>query len=57
MLHPKFHDHRTVSSVGFFFKVFTKYGRGGHLGHVTWTSYLYFLSAFSRRLHIKFGFY
>ena len=28
----------------------------GHLGHVTWTIYIYFVSAFPRRLHIKFGF-
>ena len=37
-------------------KVFTIYGRGSHLGSVTWTIYIYFLSAFPRRLHIKFGF-
>ena len=39
-----------------FLKVFTIYGRGSHLGRVTWTIYIYFLSAFARRLHIKFGF-
>ena len=38
------------------FKVFTIYGRGGHLGHVTWTIYINFRSPFPRRLHIKFGF-
>ena len=32
------------------------YGHGGHLGHVTWTIYIDFLSPFPRRLHIKFGF-
>ena len=32
------------------------YGRGGHLGHVTWTIYVNFRSPFPRRLHIKFGF-
>ena len=37
------------------FKVFTIYGRGGHLGHVTWTIYTNFRSPFPRRLHIKFG--
>ena len=52
MLHAKFHDHKTISSVGFF----TIYGRGGHLGHVTWTIYINFLTPFPRRLFIKFGF-
>ena len=37
-------------------KVFTIYGHGGHLGHVTWTIYIYFVSAFPRGLHIKFGY-
>ena len=39
-------------------KVFTiyMYGHGRHLGHVTCTIYIYFVSAFPRRLHIKFGF-
>ena len=39
-----------------FFKVFTIYWHGGHLGHVTWTIYINFRSPFPRRLHIKFGF-
>ena len=39
-----------------FLKVFTIYGHGGHLGHVTWTIYTNFGSPFPRRLHIKFGF-
>ena len=38
------------------FEGFTIYGRGGHLGHVTWTIHINFLSPFPRRLHIKFGF-
>ena len=47
MLHAKSHDHRTISSVGKdFLKVFTIYGRGGHLGHMTWTIYIYFLYPF-----------
>ena len=37
-------------------KVFTIYGRGGHLGHVTWTIYINILEPFPRRLHMKFGF-
>ena len=36
------------------FKVFTIYGRGGHLGHVTWTIYLNFRFPFLRRFHMKF---
>ena len=40
MLHAKFQDHRTSGSgEEDFLKVFTIYGRGGHLGHVTWTIY------------------
>ena len=49
MIHAKFQDHRTSGSGEDFFKVFTIYGHGGHLGHV------HFLSPFQRRLHIKFG--
>ena len=32
------------------------YSHGGHLGHVTLTSYTNFHSLFLRMLHIKFGF-
>ena len=40
MLHAKFQDHRTSGSGELrFLKVFTIYGRGSHLGHVTWTIY------------------
>ena len=39
-----------------FLKVFTIYGRGGHIGHVTWTICTNFGSPFRRRLNIKFGF-
>ena len=57
MLHAKFQDHRTSGSgEEDFFKVFTIYGQGRHLGHVTWTIYINFRSPFPRRLHIKFGF-
>ena len=37
MLHAKYQDHRTSGSGEDFLKLFTIYGRGGHLGHVTWT--------------------
>ena len=54
MLHAKFQDHRTSGSgEEDFLKVFTIYGRGGHLGHVTWTIYTNIGSPFPRRLHIK----
>ena len=56
MQHAKFQDHRTFGSGEDLFKVFTIYGRGDHLGHVTWTIYINFRSSFPRRLHIKFGF-
>ena len=57
MLHVKFQDHRTSGSgEEDFFMVFTIYGHGGHLGHVTWTIYINFRFPFPRRLHIKFGF-
>ena len=56
MIHAKFQDHRTTVSGEDFFKVFTIYGPGGHLGHATLTIYINFCSPFQRRLHIKFGF-
>ena len=37
------------------FLVLTIYGHGGHLGHVTCTIYINFLSHFPRRIHMKFG--
>ena len=54
MFHAKFHDHRTICSVGEDFgRFFTLYGNGGHLGHVTWTIYINCLSPFPRRVHKK----
>ena len=35
MLHAKFYDHRTFGSGEENFQVFTIYGHGGHLGHMT----------------------
>ena len=37
-------------------RVFTIYGHGGHLGHVTWIIYIHIGSDFLQMLHIKFGF-
>ena len=39
-----------------FFKVFTIYGHGGHLGHVTRTVWTTFRSPDPWRLHMKFGY-
>ena len=49
MQHTKFQGHR-------FFKVFTIYGHGSHLGHVTWTVWTNFRSPIQRRFHMKFDF-
>ena len=38
-----------------FIKVFTIYGHGSHLGHVTWTIYANLNSPFLRMLHMKFS--
>ena len=56
MLHTKFRENRPAGSGEDFLRVFTIYGHGGHLGHVTWTIYINFRSPFPRRLHIKFSF-
>ena len=57
MLHTKFCENLPAGSgEEDFRRVFTIYGHGGHLGHVTWTIYTNFRSPFPRRLHIKFGF-
>ena len=38
MQHTKFQGHRSVGSgEEIFFNVFTIYGGGGHMDHVTWT--------------------
>ena len=52
MLHAKFQDHPSGSG-----EEFPLYGRGGHLGYVTWTIYMYinFRSSFPRRLHMQSG--
>ena len=56
MLHSKFRGNRPYGSGEDVLGEFIIYGRGGHLGHVTWTIYTNFCSPFPRRLHIKFGF-
>ena len=57
MLHTKFRENRSAGSGDEdFLRVFTIYGRGGHLGHVTQMPRTNFRSPYPRRLHIKFGF-
>ena len=57
MLHTKFCKHRPAGSgEEDFCGVFTIYGRGGHLGHVTQMPRTNIHSPYPRRLHIKFGF-
>ena len=57
MLHTKFRENRPAGSgEADFYRVFTIYGHGGHLGHVTNMTRIKFLSPYPRRLHIKFGF-
>ena len=58
MLHVNFQDHMAMGSGEadvLRFSVFTIYGRGGHLDHVTWTIYTNLPSPFPWRLHVKFG--
>ena len=57
MLHTKFPENRPAGSgEEDFGRVFTIYGRGGHLGHVTQMPQTNFHSPYPRRLHIIFGF-
>ena len=57
MLHTKFHENwPTGSGEEDFKRVFTIYGRGSHLGHVTQMPRTKYCSPYPRRLHIRFGF-
>ena len=57
MLHTKFRENRPAGSgEEDIRRVFTIYGRGGHLSHVTQMPRTNFCSPYPRRLHIKFGF-
>ena len=55
MLHTKFHGNQPAGSGEDFQRVFTIYGHGGHLGHVTSiiSSDFYFL--IPEIFHTKFG--
>ena len=56
MLHTKFRENRLAGSGEDFYRVFTIYGHGSHLGHVTHMLQIKFRTPFPRRLHLKFGF-
>ena len=57
MLHIKSRGHwPSGSGEEDFLRVFTIYGRGGHLGHVTKTICTNFHSRLLRGLHMKFEF-
>ena len=57
MLHTKPQGHWPFGSgEEDFLSIFTKNGRGSHLGHVTQTPRTYFCSPIPLRLHMKFGF-
>ena len=56
MLHTNFHgDRPTGSGEKDFLKVFTIYGRGGHLGHVTSIMSSDFHFHVPESFHTKFG--
>ena len=57
MLHTKFCGNQSTSSgEEDFWRVFTIYGHGGHLGNVTTIVSIYFHFLVPESLHIKFGF-
>ena len=56
MLHTKFHENQPAGSGEDLWVFFTIYGRGGHLGHVTWISRSNFRPLYPWMLHIKFLF-
>ena len=53
MLHTKFQGHRSIGSGEDFFKVFTIYGHGGHVGHVTLLICISFHSHSPLRFHMS----
>ena len=56
MLHTKFRENRPAGSGVDVLVVFLIYGRGGHLGHVTWISRSNFRNPYPWMFHIKFQF-
>ena len=57
MLNTKFRENRLAGSGEDFLVVFTIYGSGGHLDHLTRISQSHFCSHYPWRPQIKFGFH
>ena len=55
MLHIKFRGNRPAGSGEDFLRVFTIYGRGRHLGHVTSIMLINFHFLVPESFHTKFG--
>ena len=56
MLHTKFQGHWSIASgEEDFFKVFSRYGHGGHVGHVTRLICINFHSNSPLSFHMSFG--
>ena len=56
MLYTKFQGHRSIGSgVEDFFKVFTIYGHGGHVGYVTQLICINFHFYSPSGFHVNFG--
>ena len=56
MLHTKFRENQTAGSgEEDFWRVFTIYGHGGHLGHVTSIMLINFHFLVPESFHTKFG--
>ena len=55
MLHTKFRGNWPAGSGEDFLRVFTMYGRGGHLGHVTSIMSSDFHCLVPESFHTKFG--
>ena len=54
MLHTKFQGNWPCGFGEDFWKVFSIYGHGGHLGHETWTIWTNVESTIARMLYMKF---
>ena len=55
MLHTKFCENRPAGIREDFLRIFTIYGHGGHLGHVTSIISINFHFHVPRNLHTKYG--
>ena len=56
MLHTKFQGHQSIGTgEENFFKVFTMYGHGGYVGHVTQLIYINFHFHSPMSFHMNFG--